>query len=229
MPGLIVLAGGNEFRPDCERMDRSILARLGPQPKVVILPTAAARENPAMAAENGVRYFQRLGTAAKAAMVVDSATAGEKRWAASIQTADLVYLAGGDPVYLLETLSHSPAWDAARKVWKSGGILAGSSAGAMIFGGQMWAPGRGWREGLGLLPQIAVLPHHARLAAAWKVEEMTGSLSPGMTLVGIDEATALVGPPWEVAGKGNVAVYESNGTRVYTPAQAVNLVTRMGP
>jgi cyanophycinase len=229
MPGLIVLAGGNEFRPDCERMDRSILARLGPQPKVVILPTAAARENPNLAAENGVRHFRRLGAVAEAAMVIDPATAGEKKWASMIQKADLVYLAGGDPVYLLETLSHSPAWEAARKSMERGAILAGSSAGAMIFGGQMWAPGRGWRVGLGLLPQIAVLPHHARLAAAWKVEEMTGSLSPGMTLVGIDEATALVGPPWEVAGKGNVAVYELNGTRVYTHAQAVNLVTGMGP
>ncbi len=223
MSGIIVLAGGNEFRPDCEPMDTSILARLRPQPRVVILPTAAARENPALAAENGVHYFQRLGAVAEAAMVIDAATAGEKRWAASIQTADLVYLAGGDPVYLLETLSHSPAWEAARKVWKNGGILAGSSAGAMIFGGRMWAPGRGWREGLGLLPKIAVLPHHARLAAAWKAEEMIESLSPGITLVGIDEATALVGPPWEVVGQGQVVVYEQKGTRIYTHAQPVKM------
>ena len=229
MPGLIALVGGNEFRPDCEPMDRSILARLGPQPRVVILPTAAAREDPARAAENGVRYFQRLGAFAEAAMVIDPATAGEKRWVASIQTADLVYLAGGDPVYLLETLSHSPAWEAARKAWEKGGILAGSSAGAMILGGQMWAPGRGWREGLGLLPQIAVLPHHASLAVAWKAKEMVASLSPGMTLVGIDEATALVGPPWRVAGKGNVVVYETNGTKVYAHAQPVKLVTGMEP
>jgi cyanophycinase len=229
MLGLIALAGGNEFRPDCEPMDRSILARLGPQPRVVILPTAAAREDPAKAAENGVRYFQRLGAFAEAAMVIDPATAGEKRWAASIQTADLVYLAGGDPVYLLETLSPSPAWEAARKAWEKGGILAGSSAGAMILGGKMWAPGRGWREGLGLLPKIAVLPHHASLAAAWKAKEMTGSLSPGITLVGIDEATALVVPSWEVVGQGQVVVYEPKGTKIYTHAQRVNLVTGMEP
>ena len=229
MPGLIALVGGNEFRPDCEPMDRSLLARLKPQPRVVILPTAAARENPALAAKNGVRHFQRLGAAAEAAMVIDEATAGEKKWAASIQNADLVYLAGGDPVYLLETLSHSPAWEAARKAWEKGGILAGSSAGAMIVGGRMWAPGRGWREGLGLLPKIAILPHHAMLAAAWKAEEMIASLSTGITLVGIDEATALVGPPWEAVGPGHVVVYEPEETRIYTHAQPVSLVTGMGP
>jgi cyanophycinase len=220
---LIVLAGGNEFRPDCERMDRSILARLGPQPKVAVLPTAAARENPDLAAENGVRHFRRLGAVAEAAMVIDPATAGEEKWASMIHKADLVYLAGGDPVYLLETLSHSPALEAARKSMERGGILAGSSAGAMIFGGQMWAPGRGWREGSGVLPQIAVLPHHARLAAAWKVEEMSGSLSPGMTLVGIDEATALVGPPWEVVGQGQLVVYGSGGPKACGHGQRVDL------
>jgi cyanophycinase len=227
MSGLIALVGGNEFRPDCEGMDRAIMARLGPRPKVVILPTAAARENPHLAAENGVRHFQRLEAVAEAAMVVDAATAGEKKWVAMIRKADLVYVAGGDPVYLLKTMSSSAAWDAARGVWERGGILAGSSAGAMIFGGRMWAPGQGWREGLGLLPRIAVLPHHARLAAAWKVEEMTGSLSPGVTLVGIDEATALMGPPWEMVGPGEVTVYEPKGTKIYTHAQRVNLVTGM--
>ncbi len=229
MPGLIVLAGGNEFRPDCERMDRAILSRLGPQPKVVVLPTAAARENPGLAAENGVRYFQRLAAVAEAAMVTDVATAGERKWAGMIQKADMVYLAGGDPVYLLEALSHSLAWEAARKMWQNGGILGGSSAGAMILGGKMWAPGRGWREGMGVLPKIAVLPHHTRLAAAWKAEEMIRSLSPGITLLGIDEATAVVGPPWEAVGQGQVVVYGPKGPKAYGHGQPVDLEPGMEP
>ncbi|MCX5916139.1 MAG: Type 1 glutamine amidotransferase-like domain-containing protein, partial [Deltaproteobacteria bacterium] len=168
MSGLVVLVGGNEFRPECEPMDRGIMARLGPKPRVVILPTAAARENPALAAEKGVGYFQRLGAVAEATMVVDPATAQDGKWLALIQNADLVYLAGGDPVHLLETLGNSPAWEAALGVWKSGRALAGSSAGAMVLGGRMWAPGQGWRQGLGLLPGIAVIPHHSRLAEVWK-------------------------------------------------------------
>ncbi len=71
MAGLIALVGGNEFRSDCEPMDRELLARLPAEPKVVLLPTAAAHENPRLAADNGVRYFRRLDAQASAAMIVD--------------------------------------------------------------------------------------------------------------------------------------------------------------
>ncbi len=221
MPGLIALVGGNEFRPDCEPMDREILARLGTQPKVVILPTAAARENPGLAAENGVRHFNRLGARAEAAMVVDPASARDRKWLSLIENADLIYLAGGDPAHLLETLRHSAAWEVALKAWKSGRTLAGSSAGAMIFGGQMWAPGRGWNEGLGLLPGLAIIPHHARLANLWNAEKMRSSLPEGVTLIGIDEATALLCPPWEVIGPGKVAVYKRDSPEFFSQGQLV--------
>jgi len=223
MSGLIVLMGGNEFRPDCEPMDRGILAGLGPNPRVVILPTAAARENPDLAAENGVRHFSRLGARAEAAMVVDSATARDEQWLGLIRNADLIYLAGGDPAYLLETLRNSAAWEVALEVWKSGRTLAGSSAGAMIFGGQLWVPGKGWHEGLGLLPGYAIIPHHARLAKLWNAERMRSSLPKGVTLIGIDEATALFGPPWEVIGPGKVAVYKGDSPEFFTLGQLVEL------
>jgi cyanophycinase len=223
MSGLIVLMGGNEFRPDCEPMDRSLLARIGTNPRVIILPTAAARENPGLAAENGVRHFNRLAARAEAAMIVDSATARDGKWLGLIQNADLIYLAGGDPVHLLDTLRNSPAWEAILGIWKSGRTLAGSSAGAMVLGGQMWAPGQGWRRGLGLLPQLAILPHHARLAKAWKVKSMLTSIPDGTTLVGIDEATALVGPPWEVVGQGTFVVYESDKPAVFRHGDPVTL------
>ena len=223
MSGLILLMGGNEFRPECEAMDRSVLARIGTNPRVVILPTAAAHETPRLAAENGVRHFNRLGARAEAAMVVDSATARGGKWLGLIQNADLIYLAGGDPVYLLQTMRNSAAWEIALEVWKSGRTLAGSSAGAMILGGQMWAPGSGWHEGLGLLPGLAIIPHHARLANVWNAERMRSSLPKGVTLIGIDEATALLGPPWKVMGSGKIAVYKSDSPAFFTRGQLVEL------
>jgi cyanophycinase len=223
MPGPIALIGGNEFRPDCEPMDRALLAKIGGVPGVVILPTAAARENPLLAAENGVRHFKRMGAQAQAAMVVDRATAREAQWISLVQKADLIYFAGGNPDYLRETLRGSPVWGAVVEGWKKGRMLAGSSAGAMICGGKMWAPGKGWAEGLGLLPALAILPHHGRLATLWDAERMRISLPDEVTLVGIDEATALLGPPWEVIGPGEVTVYRGEKPEKFTDGQLVSL------
>ena len=224
--GIFALVGGNEFRPDCELMDRELLTRLGRKPKVVILPTAAAPENPALAAENGVRYFQRLGAEATAAMIIDRETAQEPFKVNQVREADFLYFTGGDPWILLTALRGSPAWEAAKGVWQRGGLLAGSSAGAMILGGWMWAPGRGWEEGLGLVPGLAILPHHAGLARSWDASRMKATLPKGMVLVGIDEATALVGPPWEVIGEGEVAVYFDDRPSIFKSGQAVLLESK---
>ena len=224
MSGLIALVGGNEFREDCEPMDRALLARLGARPKVIVIPTAAARENPDLAAENGVLYFQRLGAKAEAVMIIDAVTGRDPTLSAQIKETDLLYFTGGDPVYLLDTMRDSPAWKAAQEVFEKGRILAGSSAGAMIFGGQMWAPGQGWREGLGLVPSIAVIPHHASLASRWNAAHMRPSLRGGVILVGIDEATALVGPPWQVLGPGQVTVYRGQKPTIFKDGKTVSLL-----
>jgi hypothetical protein len=55
----IALVGGNEFRQNCEPMDRALLAQFGKRPRVRILPTAA-KESPRLAAQNGIRYFEKL-------------------------------------------------------------------------------------------------------------------------------------------------------------------------
>ena len=51
MAGSIALVGGDEFRSTCEEMDRHILTTIprGSLPKVLIVPTAAASDNPVMA------------------------------------------------------------------------------------------------------------------------------------------------------------------------------------
>ena len=105
MARLIALVGGNEFRPGCERGDRAVLAATGAErPRVVILPTAAAHYNPSKAASNGVRYFSDLGAEASPLMVLGKEEAGDEALLAPVDTADVIYLSGGDPGHLLETL-----------------------------------------------------------------------------------------------------------------------------
>jgi hypothetical protein len=128
-------------------------------------------------------------------------------------------------VYLLETLRGSAAWRAMLRLLERGGVLAGSSAGAMVMGGRAWAPGEGWREGLGAAPGLAVVPHHATLAARWNVEEMRRGLPAGVTLVGLDECTGLAGggAEWRALGAGEATVYRGEAVETYGAGEAIRL------
>jgi cyanophycinase len=204
---LLALHGGYEFRANCRELDRALLARVGTSAHILILPTAAAFESPRQAANNGVQHLRRLGARPAPLYVLKRAEAQSDDFAAPIDKADGVYLTGGDPVHLLETLRDTAVWDAIAGLYRRGGLIVGSSAGAMVLGGQMWAPGEGWRPGLGLIPRLTVIPHHATVSHRWNAPRLVETVAPGVTVVGVDEATALVLPDQQVLGAGEVTVY----------------------
>jgi cyanophycinase len=225
----VALVGGNEFRRECDPMDRALLALMGGAgTSVVVLPTAATNENPYVAGENGIRHFRRLGAAADKLLIDDRASANDKALAAQLEQFRVVYFTGGDPVYLLETMRGSQAWEAVCAVHARGGLVAGSSAGAMALGGRMWRFD-GWAPGLGLVPYVAVLPHHATMATRWNAQHLAATLPAGVTLVGIDEATALLLPEGRVLGVGAVTTYGRAGTRVYSEGERVAVLEERLP
>ncbi len=219
-------------------MDRALIERLsGPAAQthapvaaagVAILPTAATNENPYVAGENGVRHFRRLGARAEKLMILDRESANDAELVGLLEDFAGLYFTGGDPIYLHEVLSGSKAWQAAQAVAARGGLIVGSSAGAMVLGEQLWRFD-GWIAGLGLAPGLAVLPHHATLAARWNAPAMAAALPAGVRLVGIDEATALLLPEARVLGQGQVTVYGPGGPRAYGPGEVVTVGLPPGP
>jgi cyanophycinase len=223
----LALSGGNEFRRECDAMDRVLVERLGgPGAQIAILPTAATNENPYVAGEHGVRHFRRLGIRADKLMIVDEDSANDASLVGLIEDYAGLYFTSGDPIYLRDTLLGSKAWLAVQAVAARGGLVAGSSAGAMVLGSWLWRFD-GWTAGLGLAPGLAVLPHHATLAARWNGPAMAAALPDGVTLVGIDEATALLLPEARVLGTGQVTVYGPGGVTVYDPGAEVLLRPRL--
>ena len=224
MQGLFALVGGNEFRSGCEEMDREVLRATGAeQPRVLVVPTAAAHQGPTKAASNGVDYFSSLGARASPLMVLGPGDANDEGMVSTVDDTDVVYLTGGDPGHLLKTLRGSLLLQRLHDALGRGAILAGSSAGAMVLGS--WMGIGGWAEALGLLDGIAVLPHHEgsepdQLASRLEVNAPTGT-----TVLGIDAKTCCFGGPggWEVLGAGGVTVYSQGGWRQYRSGQAVDL------
>ena len=208
-------------------MDRALIERLGgPGAQIAILPTAATNENPYVAGENGARHFRRLGARADKLMIVDGDSANDAGLFGLLEDYAGLYFTSGDPIYLRDTLLGSKTWEAVRAVEARGGLIAGSSAGAMMLGERLWQFD-GWTGGLGLAPGLAVLPHHATLAARWNAPAMAAALPAGVTLVGIDEATALLLPEAQVLGIGQVTVYGPGEPRAYGPGAEVELTPRL--
>jgi cyanophycinase len=210
MPGPLALVGGGEWREGCT-FDRDLLAASGAE-EVLVLPTAAAYEHPERSVETAEQWFAGLGAKVRGLMVLARPDAEQEANVAAIRDARFIYLSGGSPLHLRSVLKDSAAWDALCQAWQGGAVLAGSSAGAMALCDPMVDPrGGAFTLGLGLLAQVAIIPHHN----TWSEEKAkrTITLAPkGLPIVGIDERTALIrgaGGAWSVAGVGSVVVFQN--------------------
>ena len=230
----ILLVGGDEFRASCAGMDRHVLEATGaPIPRVAIVPTAAAFENPSLAANNGVRHFAGLGASAYGLDVVRREDAENPRLVAQLDGAHLIYFTGGSPEHLHSVLVDSPLLAAVRKACDAGAIWAGSSAGAMVLGSVMRRPSSGSpvSPALDIVPNVMVLPHHERSDPNSVTEQLSGPATVGLTVLGIDGGSGVLldADGATALGSGNVTVYRSGEWRRYSSGEAVPDLTVSGP
>jgi cyanophycinase-like exopeptidase len=235
-PGPLALVGSGEYLPVMTGVEGALIK--GRPRRYVQIPTAAAPEGPQRLQywlDLGAAQAERLGVEQVPVVVRDREEAGSEDLAALVRGAGLVYLSGGDPLYLARTLRGTRVWTAVEAAWRSGAALAGCSAGAIALTGWVpairarardQAPGR-LDPGLGVLPHLRVLPHFDRLAsrAPELVTRATEGLSPGATAIGIDEDTAIVdlagrGHSWQVHGRQQAWVL-GDGARRGFPAGAM--------
>ena len=220
MNGVIALVGSGEFTPAMAEVDRGLLAATGrDRPRVAIVPAASWPDGEAVFlrwAAMGEAHFAALGAEPVLVLIRDRASADDPVASAAISGADLVYFSGGKPGHLLEVLRDSVAGAALREAHARGSVIAGCSAGAMVLGGhQLRVGGRrflqppfGWQDELGLVPRLVIVPHYDAIPETL-VAPLVLAAPEGALVVGIDEATALVGRDrwWQVQGRGRVTVW----------------------
>ena len=224
--GPLLLAGSGEFRPPMVAVDRELLRQTpGAPPKVAILPTAAGLEVSVSSwIRDGIAHFSALGCEAHGVRAVDRAGVEDPEHVAAIEAADLVYLSGGSPGYLVATLRDSAVWRAIVRVWERGGALAGSSAGAMALGewtlvrreGQIGRMPAHWEPGLNLMPGLGVIPHYDRFGPE-RTRARIADAPPTLTVLGIDEDTVILkaGGGAQVLGRGTVDVWRDGLSQVF--------------
>jgi len=220
--GLLALVGGDEFKPGNEEQD-TMLAAAATRGPAYVVPTAAARQGPQDAVAHATRWFGRLDLTLETLPVLKRADANSKELADRARSAGFFYLVGGDPGLVAQVLRESRVWTAMFDAWRQGAALAGSSAGAMALCAHTlirasW-PDRTNRRpvaALGVVPDIAVLPHFDTFGHRW-IDSARREL-PGVTLLGIDERTAVVWREgeWLAAGPGAATIIKGATTARFT-------------
>jgi cyanophycinase len=238
MNGSLALVGSGEYLPAMAQFEKSLIddgVKNGKQAIYIQIPTAAGRES-----EDRLNFWRELGKTQADSLNIKSIylpiytreDAYKAEYIKQIKESALIYMSGGDPHYLAETLIGTPLWDAIHENWQSGGSLAGCSAGAMVLSAQIPNFRFSKKEptvGLNLIPNIRVIPHFNKFFK-WIPESAAKILLhvPDNTiLIGVDELTAIVkrsgDEHWHVYGEAKVHVLKGMPDQQLTHNQTILL------
>ena len=231
--GRVALVGSGEYLPQMADFEKELLAAGGSQ-NYVQIPTAAGRES-----ANRLEYWKELGReqaeriGAKQIFlpVFNREDAMRVDLAQLIAGAGLIYLSGGDPHYLANTLLGTPVGDAIIHNWQNGTSLAGCSAGAMVLGPDI-PHFRKMKEegemGFGVVEKIRTIPHYNKFFK-WIPDfaaQRFMQAPEDMYIIGIDELTAIYSDDlttWSVVGYGNLHILKGENSGVYEPGSMVQI------
>ena len=216
MRGSLALVGSGEYLPAMAEFEKSLIKdgeANGQSPRYIQIPTAAGQESIERIEfwkELGATQAERLDAEQVFLPIYSREDAFNPEFVEKIAGSALVYMSGGDPHHLSQTLIDTPVWQAILKNWDAGGSLAGCSAGAMVMSSHI--PNFRFTkkpptQGLEIIDGIRVIPHFNKFFK-WIPDSAAKVLlhaPDGTILLGIDELTALVQrtgtTSWKVQGE----------------------------
>lgn len=187
---MLCLQGGAEFGAGCREMDAGLLARADGGPVVVTALAGAPGREYRTAGDNGVRHFSSLG--AGDVTVAPDVREDPEGALAALRRARLLVLPGGSPRRLLEALRTTPVGEVVGELLADGGVVSGSSAGAMVLCEWTVRPERGptVARGLGLLARTLVVPHW-RGSSGW-LHAVEAAVPDDVRVLGLPEQSGVV-------------------------------------
>lgn len=217
--GPLALVGGGEMSSGCEfdseLVEMSVESRSikASNAQVLIVPTAAAYENPDKKVQQGIDYFKSLKVKTDVleiytrsdALEVDASELKKK-----LDSSSVIYLIGGSPMHLRSVLTETPLLDEIKAAWQAGAVLVGAGAGGDVFCDYMVdARGGAFTVGLNLISEISVIPGYD-LWSEDKVHRTVQLAPPDIFVAGVPLQTALIskaGESWWEAGSGKVDIF----------------------
>lgn len=236
--GTLLLVGGGGETDDINARFRALAG--GTRARIVVIPTAAVNTTDSAAIrELANRYARPFGVATVTVLHTTSrAEANSESFVAPLREATGVWILGGDAGWLVDSYLGTRVERELVSLLARGGVIGGSSAGALIWGSQALLyrahPDAARMEiekpedvlvgnvhdiMLGTLDNVLIAPHFTEFQSASSIQRVLPRC-PGLLAIGIDEGTAIEvhGSGFAVLGRGGVSVYDGRDPQA-TPLQ----------
>jgi cyanophycinase len=226
--GTLVAIGGHEDREGDRLILRAVAEALRGRSLLIL---ATASERPAAYEEMYCDAFTQLGVQEVRPLALrDRQSAHEPGLVEAIAGCGGVFMTGGKQTRLLEAVRGTPAHAEMSRVWREGGVVAGTSAGASVLGETALSGTDVVRltSGLGYVPRVIIDQHFSQRDRMGRLREAIGRAVEHVG-IGIDEDTALLirGDEATVLGSGRVTVVAvGEEPRTLVAGQPVALPTR---
>jgi cyanophycinase len=227
--GPLIIIGGHEDKDGDKVILKAVAERL--KGGRLVLATIASHE-PEGYFETYQKAFAALGVTDLVELYIeDRAETHDPAKLALLDSAAGVFFSGGDQLRISSQIGDTPIEARIREVWRTGGVLAGTSAGASVMSDTMMVRGASaethrigdlqMAPGLGLVRDTIIDQHFAERG---RIGRLLGAVaqSPRVLGVGIDEDTAIVlqGDDFRVIGSGAVYVVDAEGVSASNIAEA---------
>ena len=199
----IILFGSGEFTCNVNEIDRYLINRFNPK-SIAILPTAAGQESDVVKwFEMAKEHYQQFDIKVVTVPIFNHSDANNPDLVSLIEDVDWIFLSGGSPGYLNESLTDSLLLRQILKKQANGTLLAGSSAGAMVLGKYIITQPfkvffsnseATWQPAIGLVDYV-IFPHFNHVRKFKKLIKQIIAKSPvnqTKKWIGIDENTAIL-------------------------------------
>jgi cyanophycinase len=227
--GPLIIIGGHEDKEGDRVILKAVAERLNGGR--LVLATIASRA-PEGYFETYQKAFASLGVTDLVELYVeDRAETHDDGKLALLDGAAGVFFSGGDQLRISSQIGDTPIEARIRQIWRDGGVLAGTSAGASVMSDTMMVRGASaethrigdlrMAPGLGLVRDVIIDQHFAERG---RIGRLLGAVaqSPRVLGVGIDEDTAIIveGDVFKVIGSGAVYVVDAEGVSASNIAEA---------
>jgi cyanophycinase len=214
--GRIALVGSGEYLPGMAELEAALIDA-GPSKRYIQIPTAAGQES-----VDRLKYWERIGREQADRIgaeqiflpIFSPEDVNRQELADEINDAGLIYMSGGDPHYLAETLRGSLIFEVIERNWLAGSSLAGCSAGAMALGPDIphfRSMKKEGDPGFSVVPHIRTIPHFDKFFK-WIPDHASRlflKAPEGIHVIGVDEMTAIITDDlssWSVQGRGSAHI-----------------------